>query len=88
MVNMYQVRRIVSLILLVSLVLSASTGIILYLRSTDLLYWLVPFNTQAIAKLHTYSSFVMVGTSIIHLYLNINALVLYIKPRKTRKRRQ
>ncbi len=85
MVNIYQVRRTISLIMLATIILSAGTGIMLYLRSTDLLYWLVPFNTQAIAKLHTYSSFVMAGASIIHLYLNMNALVLYIKPRKPKK---
>ncbi len=88
MVNIYQVRRIVSLIMLVTIILSAGSGIILYLRSTNTLYWLAPINTQAAAKLHTYSSFVMAGASIIHLYLNMNALVLYIKPRKPKKKKQ
>ena len=77
MVSIYQVRRIVSIILLVSWIISFITGVILYLKTTKIIYkGLEILPTPRL--LHTYSSFIMSGIAIIHMYLNWNSIKRYL----------
>ncbi len=80
--NVVKVRKATSITLLVSWILSFVSGFILFIKSTSSLYWLVPVNAAKVSMLHTYSSFVMAGASILHIYLNKNAIVQYLKSLK------
>lgn len=80
--NVIKVRKVTSLTLLVSWVLSFVSGFILFIKSTATLYWLVPVDAAIISTLHTYSSFVMAGASIMHIYLNKNAIMQYLRSLK------
>lgn len=81
--NIVQLRRIVSILLFIALIIVSFTGIILYLKTTNVLYTLVEWApTKSIDTLHTYSGFAMAGLALIHVYLNWTALKSYFKPRR------
>ncbi|NPA98851.1 MAG: DUF4405 domain-containing protein [Crenarchaeota archaeon] len=81
--NIYTVRRIVSICLLISAILVFISGIILYLRTTHVLYRAVVWIPGwAIDNIHVYAGFVVSGLAIIHVYLNWNALKSYFKRKK------
>ncbi len=75
-------RRITSLTLLVTWIITLVTGTSLLLSGTKTLYWLAPIDPSTAAMLHTYVSYIMSGAIVVHLYLNWSALKSYIKPRR------
>ena len=77
MVSIYQIRRIVSIILFVSWIISFITGVILYLKTTKIIYKGLEILPSP-GLLHTYSSFIMSGVAIIHMYLNWNCIKSYL----------
>lgn len=83
MMNMYNIRRIVSICLLISAILVFISGVVLYLRTTNVLYRAVIWiPAWIIDYIHVYAGFVASGLAIIHVYLNWNALKNYFKHRK------
>jgi len=70
MVSMYEIRRIVSITLLLVGLLSFLSGLALFLKSTNVLYKLVPIPTRTISQVHVLSSFIAAGIAITHIYLN------------------
>ncbi len=77
--NLVTVRKIVSLSLLVSWIVTGVTGYMLSLAKLGIaLNPLVP-------RIHEYAGFVALGLSIIHIYLNMGALKSYLRPRKRTK---
>ncbi len=82
-VNIYGLRRIVSICLLISAILVFVSGIVLYLRTTHVLYRAVIWiPAWIIDDIHVYAGFVVSGLAIIHVYLNWNALKNYFRRRK------
>ncbi len=80
--NTYNIRRIVSICLLISAILVFISGIVLYLRTTNVLYHAVIWiPAWIIDYIHVYAGFVASGLAIIHVYLNWNALKNYFKRR-------
>ena len=77
MVSIYQVRRIISLILLFAGLVSFITGLILFLKTTKVIYGAIEFLPSP-RLLHTYSSFIASGAAIIHIYLNWNCIKRYL----------
>ena len=77
MVSPYTIRRISSILLFVSAIVVFVTGLLLLLQTTTVLYKYVPSNAN-IRMLHTYSSFIASGISIVHVYLNWNTLKRYL----------
>ena len=67
---MYEIRRIVSITLLLVGLISFLSGLALFLKSTNVLYRLVPIPTRTISQVHVLSSFIAAGIAIIHIYLN------------------
>ncbi|WFO75478.1 DUF4405 domain-containing protein [Desulfurococcaceae archaeon MEX13E-LK6-19] len=85
--NIFMVRRIVSLTLLVAWIATALTGIVLYMGSSELFYKIVRgVSLRTVAELHTYFSFIALGVSIIHIYLNRHSIAAYLGLRKKNKR--
>jgi len=81
--NVYNLRRIVSICLLISALLVFVSGIILYLRTTNVLYRAVVWMPGWIVDdIHIYAGFVVSGLAIMHVYLNWNALKSYFKRKK------
>ena len=79
MVSIYTVRKIVSIVLLIAWIITCFTGLVLYLYTTKVLYKHVLFlSSNNIRMLHTYVSFIAFGTSILHIYLNWNAIKVYL----------
>ena len=77
MVSVYQIRRITSILLFIASIVVFLTGVILYLETTKILYKYV---TIPYARLiHTYTSFIVSGIALIHIYLNWNILKKYFK---------
>jgi len=77
MVSIYQVRRIVSLILLFAGLVSFITGFILFLKTARVIYRGIE-SLLTPRLLHTYSSFIASGAAIIHVYLNWNSIKRYL----------
>ncbi len=76
---MYEVGRDVSIALLLVGLLSFLSGLALFLKSTNVLYKLIPIPTRTISQVHVLSSFIAAGIAIIHIYLNRRALINYFK---------
>jgi len=69
------IRAIVSLSLLIISIISAVSGIMLLVMPKGR----TGLNRHSIVDLHTVSSIIATGLSIIHLYLNVNAIICYFK---------
>jgi len=69
------IRAIVSLSLLIISIISAVSGIMLLIMPKGR----TGFNRHSIVDLHTVSSIIALGLSLIHIYLNINAIIHYFK---------
>jgi len=75
----FYIRSIVSIILLLSFIISAFTGIVLIFKPKGPARIAGTFEKGMVSDLHTYSSIVMLSASIIHIYLNWNPLKLYFR---------
>ena len=78
--NILSIRRAVSLLLLVTWILTGITGtLMLFSRVLAYLGYYLP---TPVVALHVYAGFVALGVSALHIALNWNALVSYVKPRR------
>ena len=77
MVSKYRIKQVVSLTLLILWILMIITGTLLFI-SKEFRKELKLIERKTLKDIHIYVGFLTIGVSIIHIILNIRALMCYL----------